>query len=80
MNRILRLPEVSRAVGLSRSSIYQKMDQGRFPNQVKLGGRAVGWRSEEVEEWMKNPYGYRSSRLIIKQPEDMKVSKAEIYK
>ena len=80
MNRILRLPEVSRAVGLSRSSIYQKMDQGRFPNQVKLGGRAVGWRSEEVEEWMKNPYGYRSSRLIIKQSEDMKASKAEIYK
>lgn len=80
MNRILRLPEVSRAVGLSRSSIYQKMDQGRFPNRVKLGGRAVGWRSEEVEEWMKNPYGYRSSRLIIKQPEDMKASKAEIYK
>lgn len=40
---ILRLPQVKLRVGLSRSSIYLAVFQGKFPRPVSLGVRAVGW-------------------------------------
>ncbi|WP_028536215.1 AlpA family phage regulatory protein [Paludibacterium yongneupense] len=43
--RMLRLPDVIGLTGLGRSSIYDLMKQGRFPVQVKLGGKAVAWVS-----------------------------------
>lgn len=51
--RFLRLPEVLARTGLSRSTIYVRLDQGRFPRPVSLGGRAVGWIEEEVDEWIR---------------------------
>ncbi len=50
--RILRLPAVRRRTGLSRSSIYLRISQGRFPKQISLGERAVGWVESEVNEWL----------------------------
>lgn len=49
---ILRLPEVIRLTGLSRSSIYRLESLGQFPSRVKLSESASGWRSEEVQEWI----------------------------
>lgn len=51
--RFLRLPEVLARTGLSRSTIYVRLDLGRFPRPVSLGGRAVGWIESEVEEWIR---------------------------
>ena len=51
--RFLRLPEVLERTGLSRSTIYVRLDQGRFPQPVSLGARAVGWIETEVDEWMR---------------------------
>jgi hypothetical protein len=39
MNRMLRMHDVLAATGLSRSTIYQKMEKGEFPRGVKLGAR-----------------------------------------
>ncbi|MCZ0936605.1 MAG: AlpA family transcriptional regulator [Gemmatimonadetes bacterium] len=50
--RFLRLPEVLDRTGLSRSTIYVRLDQGRFPRPVSLGARAVGWLESEVDEWI----------------------------
>lgn len=50
--RVLRLPEVRRMTGLSRSSIYELQADGRFPRSIKLGERAVGWLEQEVREWL----------------------------
>ena len=50
--RFLRLPEVMARTGLSRSTIYVRLEQGRFPRPVSLGGRAVGWIDSEIDEWM----------------------------
>ena len=52
--RFLRLPEVMARTGLSRSTIYVRLEQGRFPRPVSLGGRAVGWIESEIDEWMSN--------------------------
>ena len=51
--RFLRLPEVLARTGLSRSTIYVRLDQGRFPRPVSLGGRAVGWIEAEVDDWIR---------------------------
>ena len=51
--RILRLPEVMARTGLSRSTIYVRLAEGRFPRPVALGGRAVGWIEAEVDEWVR---------------------------
>ena len=51
--RFLRLPEVKARTGLSRSTIYVRLDQGRFPRPVSLGSRAVGWIEAEVDEWIR---------------------------
>jgi prophage regulatory protein len=50
--RILRLPNVLDRTGLSRSTVYQRVTEGRFPRPVSLGTRAVGWIETEVEEWI----------------------------
>lgn len=50
--RILRLPAVMTRVGLSRSSIYNRMRSGCFPRAVNLGGRAVGFVDREIDDWL----------------------------
>jgi len=37
------------STGLSRSTIYLRIEQGMFTKPVSLGGRAVGWPAHEVE-------------------------------
>ena len=50
--KILRLPNVLDRTGLSRSTVYLRVTEGRFPKPVSLGARAVGWIETEVEEWI----------------------------
>ncbi len=49
---ILRLPQVKGRTGLSRSTIYLKMNLDEFPQSIKLGLRSVGWNSDDVEQWI----------------------------
>jgi prophage regulatory protein len=50
--RALRLKQVSQLTGLGRSMIYQMQAEGRFPQRIKLGERAVGWLESEVRDWL----------------------------
>jgi prophage regulatory protein len=50
----LRLPEVLRRVGLSRSSVFRLIKQGSFPAPVKLSKRASGWPAHLVDAWCKH--------------------------
>ena len=52
--RLLRLPEVMRRVGLKRSAIYQRMSEGRFPKSRSLGYRCTVWVEAEVEDWIRS--------------------------
>ena len=50
---IMRLPEVLRTVGLSRSTIYRLIEEGKFPPPLRLtGSRAIGWRRGEIRAWL----------------------------
>jgi len=46
---IFRLPAVQAATGLSRSTLYLRVQQGLLPRPVPLGARAVGWPEREVD-------------------------------
>jgi len=50
--RILRRLEVEAKTGFKRAHIYGLIKEGRFPRPVRLGVRAVGWDSMEVEQWI----------------------------
>jgi len=49
---ILRLPAIKARTGLSRSTIYLRISKNEFPVPISLGGRAVGWLEEDVENWL----------------------------
>lgn len=52
IDSILRLPEVMKRTGLSRSTIYVYIEKGLFPKPIKIGLRAVGWYASEVNQWI----------------------------
>jgi len=60
--RLLRLPAVVSATGLSRTSIYRAMTAGDFPRAVPLGRRAVGWDAAEVEGWIASRLAARGAK------------------
>jgi len=49
---IIRRKALEARIGLSCSTIYMMMSEGRFPRPIKIGRRAVGWRASDVEEWL----------------------------
>ncbi len=49
---LLRLPEVIKRVGLSRSEIYRREALGEFPRRVSLGARSVAWPETSIQEWI----------------------------
>jgi prophage regulatory protein len=51
--RLLRLPQVMARVGLRRSSIYQRMSEGRFPKSRSLGPKCAVWVEAEIEAWVR---------------------------
>jgi prophage regulatory protein len=50
--RLLRLPELVRTIGVSRATIYRYINSGRLPPPVKLSTRSIAWRASEITAWM----------------------------
>ena len=55
---IIRRRQVETRVGLSRSTIYDKISpksktyDPSFPKPIDLGERAVGWLEHEIDAWI----------------------------
>ena len=49
---VLRLPAVKARTGLSRSTIYAYMRDGRFPQPVAISERCVAWIESEIDAWI----------------------------
>jgi prophage regulatory protein len=62
VDRIIRLPAVLKATGLSRSTLYRKINQGSFPKQIAISERCAGWRESAVNAWLANPARYGRSK------------------
>lgn len=50
--RFLRFAQMQSLVGLSRSSIYARIQEGSFPRSISLGGKAVAWLESDIEGWI----------------------------
>jgi prophage regulatory protein len=50
--RILRREEVEAKTGFKRAHIYNLMKKGEFPQAMRIGVRAVGWDSVEIDQWI----------------------------
>ena len=50
--KVLPIKEVTNLTGLSRVTIWRLEQEGRFPSRVSLSPRRVGWRKNEIEEWL----------------------------
>ena len=54
-SEILRIKDIIRVTGLSRTSIWRYVKSGSFPEPVSLGGpgsRTTGWYASEVADWL----------------------------
>ena len=60
---MLRIDKVVKLTGLSRSTIYSAIQDGRFPAGVKVGIRARRWRAAEIWAWQES--GLRDQWLRI---------------
>lgn len=58
--RVLRLKQVLDRVGLSRSTIYDRMNpaspryDSSFPKPMKIGSSAVGWLESSISKWIES--------------------------
>jgi prophage regulatory protein len=62
---ILRLNKVKDRTGLSRSTIYLRIQEGTFPRPINLGARAVGWLENEIDAWLTSCVESRDSRKEV---------------
>jgi prophage regulatory protein len=54
VDNFLRIPDVLAASGVSRSTLYEMMDAGKFPKPVSpTDDRAVRWLASEVADWQR---------------------------
>ncbi|WLG48576.1 AlpA family transcriptional regulator [Pseudomonas sp. FP1742] len=58
--RIMRREEVERKTGFKRAHIYNLMKEGKFPQAKRIGLRAVGWDSLEIEQWVVERLGQQA--------------------
>ena len=52
--RLMRLPEVLRITGFSRSTLLAMVARRDFPAPLRIGRRAVAWRAREVIAWIES--------------------------
>lgn len=50
--KIIRFKDLKKIIGVSISTIYRWEQAGNFPKRLQLGKNSVGWRLDEVEEWI----------------------------
>lgn len=70
--RIIRLKKLTEKLGLSRSTIYDRMNPKSprydvtFPRPINLGGTAIGWIDREITDWieMRVQESVRGRRMI----------------
>ena len=49
---LFRRRQVEELVQLSRSTIYAAVKAGTFPPSIRIGARAVAWKTSELESWL----------------------------
>jgi prophage regulatory protein len=51
--KIIRIADVLNIFGISKSTLFNRINSGLLPPSIPLGGRAVGWLESEIETALK---------------------------
>lgn len=51
IDTLVRRREVERITGLSTTSLYRQIREGKFPRPRRIGRRAVAWATSEIRAW-----------------------------
>lgn len=52
LGKYLRMPDLTRKLGLARSTVYKIIKEEGFPPPIKLSRRAVAWDEQEVDAYL----------------------------
>lgn len=57
--RLIKISEVIEKTGMSRSTVYDLIGKGKFPQQVQLGPRSIAFVEAEIDSWIRNKIAIR---------------------
>jgi len=67
--KILRAAEVVEMTGLSRVTLWRLERAQKFPARLRLSQKAVGWRDDEVLDWLQSlprvPSDEKKPRIVV---------------
>lgn len=56
---LLREPVVRKNLGgIAKTTLWRWVREGHFPKPVRLGGRCVAWRSDDIDQWINSRTRY----------------------
>lgn len=63
-DRLIRIEEVKRRVGLGKTMIYRLVHEGKFPAPYKISPSASRWSDQEIARWVDDVKdGFEGKRL-----------------
>ncbi|MGL5225801.1 MAG: helix-turn-helix transcriptional regulator [Aeromonas sp.] len=60
--RFIRMKEVCAKVGLAKSTLWELVEIGEFPQKVYLSARIIAFVESEVDAWMQARVAARNTR------------------
>ncbi len=64
-DRLLRIQQVKAITGISKTTIYKLIGQGKFPKAIHVSGsRISSWSSSELDDWITEQKAARSTPEI----------------
>ena len=54
MVTLLRKPQVLDSLGIKRSTLQNRINEGLFPPPIQIGGRSIAWTNQEVDTIVKS--------------------------
>ncbi|KAB7886423.1 AlpA family phage regulatory protein [Poseidonibacter ostreae] len=52
MSKFLRIDDVVKKIGISKSTIWQWAKEDKFPKPIKISPRVTVWAEDELDNWM----------------------------
>ena len=71
VKRFIRVPDVLNRVGFSRTTLYERIKEGNFPDRVKIGPRCVAFVESEIDEWIEVTIRHSSQNAAYKKKQDL---------
>lgn len=69
LDQLLTIKEVVALTRVSKSTIYRRMREGRFPKPVRIPPRTTRWRESAIRAWL---HGLNDSDVdLVRLPELM---------